>query len=117
MQTTVCNGLLVVEQRCCRWLLMTHERVRQQEFGLTHEGSRRHAGCGRPPVTLIAAKLQAAGLISIAADTSASSIDPVSRRLWCECYETVKAQLCTASAGAAADGIETHDATCVSIAA
>ena len=45
MQTTVCNGLHSAEERCCRWLLMTHDRVRQHEFGLTHEVSRRHAGC------------------------------------------------------------------------
>jgi len=32
MQTTVCNGLHSAEQRCCRWLLMTRDRVGSDEF-------------------------------------------------------------------------------------
>jgi CRP-like cAMP-binding protein len=91
MQTTVCNGLHSAEERCCRWLLMTHDRIRQDEFGLTHEFLAVMLGVRRPTVTLIAAKLQSAGLISY----RRGYITIVDRRglekASCECYETVKA--------------------------
>src|SRR5512145_968779 len=37
MQSVACNGLHSAEQRCCRWLLVTHDRIEQDEFPLTHE--------------------------------------------------------------------------------
>nr|ASV46943.1 Crp/Fnr family transcriptional regulator [uncultured bacterium] len=36
-QSLACNGLHPVEQRCARWLLMTHDRVEGDEFLLTHD--------------------------------------------------------------------------------
>ena len=32
MQSTACNALHDVRQRCCRWLLQTHDRVESDEF-------------------------------------------------------------------------------------
>src|SRR6185369_7200798 len=37
MQSTACNALHPLEQRCCRWLLHTHDRVNADEFLLKHE--------------------------------------------------------------------------------
>ena len=37
MQSTGCMALHPVQERCCRWLLMTHDRVRTDEFHLSHE--------------------------------------------------------------------------------
>jgi hypothetical protein len=37
MQSVACNGLHSAEERCSRWLLMTHDRIGQDEFALTHE--------------------------------------------------------------------------------
>jgi CRP-like cAMP-binding protein len=37
MQTTACNALHQVPQRCARWLLMTHDRMHRQDFSLSHE--------------------------------------------------------------------------------
>jgi CRP-like cAMP-binding protein len=91
MQTTVCNGLHSAEQRCCRWLLMTHDRVRQPEFGLTHEFLAVMLGVRRPTVTLIAAKLQSAGLISYRRGHITIVDRPGLEKMSCECYETVKA--------------------------
>ncbi len=34
--SVACNGLHPVEKRCCRWLLMTHDRVDSDEVALTH---------------------------------------------------------------------------------
>src|ERR1700687_1266129 len=32
MQTTACNVLHQVRQRCARWLLMTHDRMHERDF-------------------------------------------------------------------------------------
>jgi hypothetical protein len=32
MQSTACMALHPVQERCCRWLLMAHDRVRQDRF-------------------------------------------------------------------------------------
>jgi hypothetical protein len=37
MQSTACMALHPVQQPCCRWLLMTHDRVRRDDFQLSHE--------------------------------------------------------------------------------
>ena len=90
MQTTVCNGLHSVEQRCCRWLLMTHDRVRKDEFQLTHEFLAVMLGVRRPTVTLIAAKLQLAGLIHYRRGYMTIVDRAGLEKASCECYETVK---------------------------
>ena len=36
-QSVACNGLHRLEQRCCRWLLMTRDRVGSDDLRLTHE--------------------------------------------------------------------------------
>src|SRR5258708_1388504 len=36
-QTAVCNRLHSVEQRLCRWLLMTHDLAQSDELQMTHE--------------------------------------------------------------------------------
>lgn len=63
-QTIACNALHTVEERACRWLLMTHDRVRQDEFTLTHEYLAQMLGVHRQTVSLVAGTLQRAGLIS-----------------------------------------------------
>lgn len=90
MQTTVCNGLHSAEQRCCRWLLMTHDRVRKDEFELTHEFLSIMLGVRRPTVTVIAAKLQLAGLIHYRRGLMRIADRPGLEKASCECYETVK---------------------------
>jgi hypothetical protein len=37
MQSTACMALHPVQQPCCRWLLMTHDRVRRDDFQLSHD--------------------------------------------------------------------------------
>lgn len=36
-QTAVCNRLHSLDQRLCRWLLMTHDRAHSDELQMTHE--------------------------------------------------------------------------------
>jgi CRP-like cAMP-binding protein len=62
-RTAGCNRAHPVEERCARWLLLTHDRVGRDEFYLTHEFLAAMLGTRRPSVTLIAGQLQQAGLI------------------------------------------------------
>jgi CRP-like cAMP-binding protein len=62
-QSAACNSLHSVDERCCRWLLMTHDRVEADEFILTQELLSIMLGVRRASVTEVAGKLQAAGLM------------------------------------------------------
>jgi CRP-like cAMP-binding protein len=62
MLTTACNVRHPVQQRCARWLLMTHDRMHQQDFQVSHELIAVMLG-QRPTVSVVAATLQNAGLI------------------------------------------------------
>ena len=56
-QSAACNQFHSLEQRCCRWLLMTHDRMQSDEFLLTQEflammlgrAADRRYGCGGRP--------------------------------------------------------------------
>jgi CRP-like cAMP-binding protein len=62
-QQVACNGLHSVEERCSRWLLLTHDRVHSDEFPLTQEFLSQMLGVRRASVTLAAGALQKAGFI------------------------------------------------------
>lgn len=62
-QVAACNRLHSVEERLCRWLLMTQDRVGSSEFPLTQEFIAQMLGVRRPSVSLVATTLQKAGLI------------------------------------------------------
>jgi CRP-like cAMP-binding protein len=63
-QTTACNALHPSEQRCCRWLLMSHDRVGADDLKLTHEFLAIMLGVRRPTVTLLLGQLHRAGLVA-----------------------------------------------------
>jgi CRP-like cAMP-binding protein len=62
-QSVVCNRLHLLEARCARWLLITHDRVDGDSFTLTQEFLSYMLGVHRPAVTLAAGALQKAGCI------------------------------------------------------
>ena len=64
MQCAACNALHDVTQRCCRWLLQTHDRVDTDEFALKQEFLAIMLGVRRATVTVVLGGLQEAGLIS-----------------------------------------------------
>src|SRR5262249_35578061 len=63
-QSTACNARHGIEQRMCRWLLMTRDRVGADEFVLTQEFLAQMLGVRRPSVTVAAGILHRAGLVS-----------------------------------------------------
>lgn len=89
-QTAACNRAHSLEERMCRWLLMTVDRVGTNEFPLTQEFLAQMLGVRRPSVNLAGAALQRAGLIRY----SRGRIMVVDRQglqaASCECYERVR---------------------------
>ena len=89
-QAVACNGLHSVRRRCCRWLLMTHDRVEGDEFPMTHEFLAQMLGVRRASVTTVLTPLQKAGLIR----SRRGKISVVDRERLeensCECYRTVQ---------------------------
>ncbi len=65
MQGMACNGLHSVEQRCCRWLLMTRDRVDSDDMKLTHEFLALMLGVRRPSASEVLGPLQTAGLVRL----------------------------------------------------
>jgi len=62
-QSAACNQFHSIQQRCCRWLLMTHDRMQSDEFLLTQEFLAMMLGVQRTGVSAAAGALQRAGLI------------------------------------------------------
>jgi CRP-like cAMP-binding protein len=91
MQSTGCMALHPVQERCCRWLLMTHDRIRRDDFHLSHEFLAMMLGSTRPTVTLVAGTLQKAGLIKYTHGRVRILDRPSLEAASCECYATVKA--------------------------
>lgn len=89
-QTVACNLLHSVERRICRWLLMCRDRAGKDEFVLTHEFLAEMLGVRRPTVTVIAGKLQTAGIITyhrgVIRILNRKRLEDAS----CECYGVTK---------------------------
>jgi CRP-like cAMP-binding protein len=62
-QGNACNGSHAVEQRCARWLLMTHDRVGEESFPLTQEFLAQMLGVRRTGVNEVASEFQDEGII------------------------------------------------------
>ena len=85
-QGMACNGLHSVEQRCCRWLLMTRDRVDSDDLKLTHEFLGLMLGVRRASVSEVLAPLQDLELVR----SNRGTITILNRRALearvCECY-------------------------------
>jgi CRP-like cAMP-binding protein len=89
-QSVACNHLHSVEERMCRWLLMSHDRVGADQFLLTQEFLAQMLGVRRPSVSVVAGILQKAGMIEYHRGRmtilNRSALEAAS----CECYEVVR---------------------------
>jgi CRP-like cAMP-binding protein len=91
-QGSACNSLHSVEERMCRWLLMTQDRVGKEEFLLTQEFLSHMLGVRRPTVSLTASILQKAGLICYSRGKMTILERKGLQDSTCECYAIVKAE-------------------------
>jgi CRP-like cAMP-binding protein len=87
--SVACNGLHTVEKRCCRWLLMTQDRVGQSELPLTHEFLAIMLGVRRASITEVLRPLQKRGLIHNGRGRIEVLDRPGLEAHACECYEAV----------------------------
>src|SRR5271167_4539506 len=89
-QTAVCNRHHSLDQQLCRWLLLSLDRLPDNELAMTQELIANMLGVRREGVTEAAARLQQAGLISY----SRGRISVLDRagleKRTCECYAVVK---------------------------
>ena len=91
-QTAACNAAHLVEQRCARWLLMTHDRVEGDDFPLTHEFLAFMLSVRRAGVTLAMRALQDADLVRYTRGRVAIVDRAGLEGASCECYGVVSAQ-------------------------
>lgn len=89
-QSAACNRLHTIEERFCRWILMTQDRVNAEEFFLTQEFLGYMLGVGRPSVSLVAATLQKAGLIHYRRGKMKIVDREGLEATSCECYRIIK---------------------------
>jgi len=89
-QQVACNGLHSVEQRCARWLLLTHDRVGTDEFPMTHEFLSQMLGVRRASVTVTAGILQKAGFVAFTRGRVAVVDREGLEGAACECYSVTR---------------------------
>jgi len=89
-QTAACNRLHDIQQRLCRWLLMTQDRVNSGDLPITHDFIATMMGTDRSTVSLAAAALQKKGIIEYVR----GAVKILSRRKLekssCECYDVIR---------------------------
>jgi len=91
-QSAACAHLHRVEQRCCRWLLMTRDRMPSGNFLLTHEFLGMMLGVRRTTVTDVMGSLQKAGLIRYRRGHVTILDHEALQQRACECYDLSKAE-------------------------
>jgi len=85
-----CNRAHPVEERCARWLLMTHDRVGKDEFPITQEFFAYMLGLRRPTVMLGAGLLKEAGMIDYTRGTITILDRKELEQASCECYRKIR---------------------------
>jgi CRP-like cAMP-binding protein len=92
-QTAACNALHNVEQRLCRWLLLTQDYADTNVIPLTQELLGQMLGVRRTTITVAISKLQASGVIR---HSQRGRIEIVDRKALeqhaCECYDVLRSR-------------------------
>jgi CRP-like cAMP-binding protein len=92
-QSAACNQLHTVEERCARWLLMTHDRVRGDQFELTHEFLSIMLGVRRAGVSVAMGTLQAEGVVRYIRGRVTVLDRPRLEEASCGCYHVTRTAL------------------------
>jgi CRP-like cAMP-binding protein len=88
-QSVACNASHVVEAKLCRWILRMRDLV-GDDLELTQDFLGRMLGLRRSSVSLVAAKLQSAGLIRYTRGHIRVLDAEGLKEASCECYETIR---------------------------
>jgi CRP-like cAMP-binding protein len=89
-QSAACAHFHSIEQRCCRWLLMTHDCAHSDQFLLTQEFLGMMLGVRRSSVTEVAAKLKHRKLIEYRRGHVTVLDRSGLEKQACECYAVSK---------------------------
>jgi CRP-like cAMP-binding protein len=89
-QTAVCNRHHSLDQQLCRWLLLSLDRLSDNELVMTQELIANMLGVRREGVSEGALKLQQAGLIRYTRGRITVLDRPGLEKRSCECYSVVK---------------------------
>lgn len=89
-QTAACNTFHLLEQRCCRWLLMLQDRMQTSDLPLTQEFLAMMLGVRRAGVTDAANALKRAGLIKYKRGHVTILDRAGLEKRSCECYGVTK---------------------------
>lgn len=89
-QSAACNRFHTVEERLCRWLLISHDRVNSDTIHLTQEFLAFMLGVPRTSVTAVAGKLQQAGLIRYSRGKIVITDRARMEAASCECYDVIR---------------------------
>ncbi len=92
MQNAACNGMHSVEQRCCRWLLMSRDRTDSDDLQLTHEFLAEMLGVRRASVSDVLSPLQAAGMVRSGRGVITIVDRSALEARVCECYGRITKQ-------------------------
>jgi CRP-like cAMP-binding protein len=92
-QTAVCNQHHTLEQRLCRWLLLTLDRVGSRELVMTQEQVASMLGVRREGITEAAGNLQRAGIIHYRRGHLSVIQRAGLEAMTCECYAVVKKEM------------------------
>jgi CRP-like cAMP-binding protein len=88
-QHAACNRLHALEERCARWLLMTHDRVDGDVLPLKQQFLAEMLGVHRPAVTIAAGALQKAGVIRYTRGKVTVLDRKALEEASCECYSII----------------------------
>jgi CRP-like cAMP-binding protein len=105
-QTAVCSRHHTIDERLCRWLLLSLDRLPGKRLKMTREIIALMLGVRREGVTAAACRLQHLGVIECRRGSVAVLDRAKLERLGCECYAVVKGEarrLGPVSRGRAAD--------------
>ncbi len=89
-QSAACNRAHAIDERCARWLLMTHDRVGAERFPLTQEFMAQMLGVRRAGVSAAAGILQKAGFIRYSRGVITVTDRPGLESAACTCYRVVR---------------------------
>ncbi len=89
-QSAACNRFHTVEERLCRWLLVSRDRVQTDTVRLTQEFLADMLGTPRSSVTAVAGALQSAGMIAYHRGRITILDRPAMEAASCECYRLVR---------------------------
>jgi len=92
-QTSACNRLHSLEERCCRWLLIARSNVFSDTFLITHEYLATMLGAPRASVSVVAHGLKEAGILQyVRGDLTILNQHALEERA-CECYSAAQEEI------------------------